>query len=88
MKKGKEITLVCRTPPQRADFKYSMSGKVISVTYLGTGSIHEEIERILRRIEHWHQGSIKSFRILYQDAAGLGGEVKWDGENGEIVPAR
>jgi hypothetical protein len=44
-----------------------MSGKVIS-----TGPIHEEIERI----EHWHQGSIKSFRILHQDAARLGGEVK------------
>jgi hypothetical protein len=22
-----------------------------------------------------------SYRILYQDATGLGGEVKWDGEN-------
>jgi hypothetical protein len=24
-------------------------------------------------------------RILYQDAAGLGGEVKWDGENAEVI---
>jgi hypothetical protein len=55
---------------------------LIAITYLGTGSIHEEIERILRRIEHWHQGSTKSFRILFQDSAGLGGEVKWDAENG------
>jgi hypothetical protein len=58
---------------------------VISITYLGTGSIHEEIGRILRRIEHWHQGSVKSFRILYQDAEGLGSEVKWDGENAEVI---
>jgi hypothetical protein len=62
-----------------------MSGKVISITYLGMGSINEEIGRILRRIEHWHQGSVKSFRILYQDADGLGGEVTWDGENAEVV---
>jgi hypothetical protein len=71
-----------------ADFTYSMRAKVISITYLGTGSIHEAIERILRMIEHWHQGSIKSYRILYQDAAGLGGEVTWDGENAEVVAPR
>ena len=41
---------------------------------------------ILRRIEHRHQGSIKSYRILYQDAAGLGGEVTWDGEKAERHP--
>jgi hypothetical protein len=71
-----------------ADFTYSMRAKVISITYLGTGSIHETIERILRMIEHWHQGSIKSYRILYQDAAGLGGEVTWDGEKAEVVAPR
>jgi hypothetical protein len=71
-----------------ADFTYSMQGKVISITYLGAGSIHEEIGRILRRIENWHQGRVTSYRILYQDADGLGGEVRWDGENAEIVVSR
>jgi hypothetical protein len=33
--------------------------------------------------EHWHQGSVKSYRILYQDAAGLGGEVRWDGNQAQ-----
>jgi hypothetical protein len=28
---------------------------------------------------------VKSFKILYQDADGLGGEVKWDGENAEVI---
>jgi hypothetical protein len=70
-----------------ADFKYSMRGEVISITYFGAGSIHEELERILRRIEYWHQGSVKSYRILYQDADGLGCEVKWDGEKAEVVAA-
>jgi hypothetical protein len=88
MKRSNEITLGLSNSTATADFEYSMSGKVISVTYLGTGSIHEEIGRILRRIEHWHQGSIRSFRILYQDAAGLSGEVKWDGENAEVIAPR
>ena len=69
-------------------FKYSISGKVLSITNLGTGAIHQEIGRILRRIEHWHQGPVVSYRILYQDAAGLGGEVKWDGENAEVIAPR
>jgi hypothetical protein len=68
-----------------ADFKYSVHGKVISITYSGPGSVNQEIVRIMRRIEHWHQGSVTSYRILYQDATGLGGEVTWDGEKAEVV---
>ena len=68
-----------------ADFTYSMRGKVISMTYLGAGSIHEELGRILRRIEHWHQGSVRSFEVLYQNTDGLGGEVMWDGEKAEWI---
>ena len=86
MKENKQITLDSSdSTTNAADFTYSMRGKVISITYLGTGPIHEELGRILRMIEHWHQGSIKSYRILYQDAAGLGGEVTWDGEKAEVV---
>ena len=70
------------------DFKYSMRANVISITYLGTGSIHKEIGRILRRIEHWHMGSIQSFRILYQDAEGMAGQVTWDGEKAGFVAPR
>jgi hypothetical protein len=28
------------------------------------------------------------YRILYQDAAGLGGEVTWDGENAQVMAPR
>jgi hypothetical protein len=88
LKEGKQITLSSSDFTTATDFKYSMSGKVISITYLGMSSINEEIGRILRRIEYWHQGSVKSFRILYQDADGLGGEVTWDGENAEVIAPR
>ena len=37
MKERKEITLGLSDSTATADFKYSMSGKVISITYLGTG---------------------------------------------------
>jgi hypothetical protein len=89
MKQSKQISLSSSdstTAP--TDFKYSMLEGVISITYLGSGSIQKEILRILRKIEYWHMGSIQSFRILYQDAAGLGGEVKWDGEDAENVAPR
>jgi hypothetical protein len=58
VKEGKQITLSSSDSTTSTDFKYSMSGKVISITYLGMSSINEEIGRILRRIEHWHQGSV------------------------------
>jgi hypothetical protein len=86
VKESKRITLgSADATTAAADFTYSIQGKVISITYLGAGSIHKDLERILRKIEYWHQGSVKSYRILYQDADGLGGEVKWDGENAEII---
>jgi hypothetical protein len=86
MKDSKQITLGQSEATSAAeDFKYSMRGKVISITYLGSASIHEEIGRIMRRIEHWHQGSVKAYRILYQNGEGLGGEVEWDRENAELI---
>jgi hypothetical protein len=50
MKKGKEISLGLSGSCAEADSRYAMSVQVISITYLRTGSIREEIERILRRI--------------------------------------
>lgn len=68
------------------DFKYTMRGKEIWVTY--SGAIDKEIARILQQIEYWHQGSITSFKILYQDVDGIGGEIKWDGQKAEVIAAR
>jgi len=44
VKEGKEINLgVADSTTAAEDFKYSMRGKVISITYLGPGSISQEI---------------------------------------------
>ena len=86
MQESKQITLGSSdstTVP--TDFKYRMQGKVITITYSGAGLIHKELGRILRTIEYWHQGSVTCYRILYNDAEGLGGEVKGDGETAEMM---
>jgi hypothetical protein len=89
MKESSQITLgSSESTTSATDFTYSMRAKVISITYSGTGSINDKIERILRKIEYWHQGSITSYRIMYQNAAGLGGEIKWDGEKAEVIAPR
>jgi hypothetical protein len=77
MKESRQITLGSSdstTVP--TDFKYRMQGKVVTITYSGAGLAHKELGRILRKIEYWHQSSVTSYRILYNDAGGLGGEVK------------
>jgi hypothetical protein len=86
VKRGKEISFNSngsRSP----DFNYSIKGKMISITnlQLGERSFTQEIKKVLRRIEHYHQGSIASFRILYPDSEGMGGELKWDGQNAEVL---
>ena len=60
---------------------------MISITdlKLGKQSLVEEIKKVLRKIEYYHNGSIASFRILYRDSDGMGGEVKWDGQRAEIL---
>ena len=74
-------------PVRTANFRYAISGKVIAITSLklGQGSFSEEIEKFLRKMEYYHARPITDYRILYYDADGFGGEVKWDGEHAEII---
>ena len=68
----KETTLsaiVRRQAETHADFTYSISGNVVSIVDLDLGnrSVTNDIESVLRKIEHYHQGSIGGFRIMYRD---------------------
>ena len=49
----------------RADFTYRITPEMISITDTGLGSrsVIEDTEAVLRKIEHWHQGSIAKFKI-------------------------
>jgi hypothetical protein len=66
----------------RADFTYNITPTMISITDTGLGkcSITEDIEAVLRKIEHWHQGSIAKFKIMCRDGKGFWHGVRWDGK--------
>jgi hypothetical protein len=66
----------------QADFTYNITQTVISITDTGLGkcSVTEDIEAALRKIEHWHQGSITKFKIMCRDGKGFWHGVRWDGK--------
>jgi hypothetical protein len=35
---------------------------------------------VLRKIEHWHQGSIAGFKIMYPDEHGVWNSIRWNGQ--------
>jgi hypothetical protein len=49
---------------------------------LGNRSVTNDIKDVLRRIEHYHQGSIAGFRIMYPDS-----QCMWDGKNAYFFPS-
>jgi len=59
---------------------------LISITDTGLGqcSVLEDIEAVLRKIEHWHQGSVTSFKIMCRDAKGFWHGVRWDDKSGSL----
>jgi hypothetical protein len=67
-----EITFNANLPQTvrtRADFTYKITPTLVSITDAGMGSLSvtEDIEAVLRQIEHWHQGSVNSFKIMCRD---------------------
>src|SRR5260370_21292996 len=74
--------IVRRQAETHADFTYSISGNVISIVDLNLNnrSVTNDIERVLRQIEHYHQGSIGGFKIMYRDSQSIWDGVEWDGE--------
>jgi hypothetical protein len=77
-------------PKPQADFTYSIFGNVISIIDLNLGrrSVTNDIEAVLRRIEHWHQGSIAGFRIMYRDSEATWDGIKWDGKTASFFALR
>ena len=71
-----------------ANFKYTILGDVISIVDpdLGCKSVTNDMENVLRRIEHYHQGSIARFSIIYRDSRGIWDQVDWDGEQVSFLP--
>jgi hypothetical protein len=68
-------------------FTYKITPNVISITDTGLGSrsVSQGIEAVSRKIEHWHQGSISSFKIMSRDGKGFWHEVRWDGKTASFL---
>ena len=73
-----------------ADFTYSIRGNVISIVDLDQGnrSVTNDVESVLRKIEHFHQAPIVGFRIMYRDSEGIWDGIAWDGQHARFFPLR
>jgi len=49
------------------DFSYKNTQNTVTITdtTLGKLPVTKDIDAVLRRIEHWHQGSIAAFKIMF-----------------------
>ena len=72
----------------RADFTYKITPNLISIvdTGLGQRSVVADIEAVLRKIEHWHQGSIAKFKNMCRDGKGFWHRVRRDGKTICTIP--
>ena len=66
----------------RADFTHKITPNTISITdtTLGKLSVTNDIDAVLRKIEHWHQGSIAAFKIMYRDEHGVWNGIRWNAQ--------
>jgi hypothetical protein len=45
----------------------------------------EDIKAVLRKIEHWNQGSFAKFKIMCRDGKGFWHRVRWDGKTVSLL---
>jgi hypothetical protein len=84
------IGILKRQAETHADLTYSLSGNVISIIDLNLGnrSVTNNVENVLRKIEHFHQAPIFGFQIMYQDSEGVWDGIHWDGEHASFFALR
>ena len=65
-----------RTPLTEAEFSYTVDQDVMKIVdlNLGSNSVTNDAERLLRKIERWQPGLIVRCRIMYRDSLAI-----WDG---------
>jgi len=74
-------------PRTRADFhlQHYAGDDLDYDTGLSKCSVIEDIEAVLRKIEHWHQGSIAKFKIMCRDGKGFWHRVRRDGKTVSLL---
>jgi hypothetical protein len=73
-------------PSTRTESSYHMMPATISITGKGQLSVGEDLEAVLRKIEHWHQAPITKFRIMARQGQGAWHGVQWDGKTATSFP--
>jgi len=74
-------------------FTYTMVLDVVKIQDTGKGgkSVVDALDAVLKKIEHWHQGPIAAYRIMYLASDGIGrvlnGAVKQFLSPGDFAPA-
>jgi hypothetical protein len=70
----------------RADFTYKITPNTVTIidTTLGKLSVTKDIDAVLRKNEHWHQGSIAGFKIMHRDEHGVWNGVRWNGRRASV----
>jgi hypothetical protein len=51
-------------------------------------SVTNDVENVLRKIEHYHQGSIAACKIMYRDSEGMWDGIQWDGKRASFFALR
>jgi len=79
-----------RTPLTETEFSYTVDQDVIKVVdlNLGSDSVTNDAERVLRKIEQWQPGLIARCRIMYRDSRGIWDGIEWDGQEVTFFPIR
>jgi hypothetical protein len=55
---------------------------------LGTRSVTNDVENVLRKIEHFHQAPIFGYKLLYRDSEGIWDGIQGDGKRASFFPLR
>jgi hypothetical protein len=64
-----------------------MTPRTIKIQDTGKGkkSVGDDLEAVLRKIEHWHQGSIARYRISCRGTQGAEHLIEWDGQTARVA---
>ena len=79
-----------RTPLTEAEFSYTVDQDVIKIVdlNLGSNSVTNDVERVLRKIEQWQPGLIARCSIMYRDSMGYWDGIEWDRQEVRFFPIR
>jgi hypothetical protein len=73
-----------------AQFSFTLQGDVLKIWDLGLGSqsVTNDAENVLRKIEAWYKKPLTGYRIMYRDSMETWDGMEWDGQEVRFFPLR